>query len=125
MITEAPITVRDVLRLLLAADSYPRLGNHDWREADLLTAEALQKARTAKPRADDPPEFAQWLETPLTPNCRKPNARRSISHCMISSTTDRAVRRRKPITMQLHVAEHGDRSRRSGADVSSIKPLTP
>ncbi len=33
MTTEAPITVRDVLRLLLAADSYPRLGNHDWREA--------------------------------------------------------------------------------------------
>jgi hypothetical protein len=67
MITEAPITVRDVLRLLLAADSYPRLGNHDWREADLLEAEALQKARTAKPCVDDPPEFAQWLETLLTP----------------------------------------------------------
>jgi hypothetical protein len=68
MTTEAPIAVRDVLRLLLAADSYPRLGNHDWREADLLTAEALQKARTAKPRVDDPPEFAQWLETLLTPD---------------------------------------------------------
>ena len=62
------ITVRDVLRLLLAADSYPRLGNHDWRVADLLEAEALQKARTAKLRADDPPEFAQWLETLLTPD---------------------------------------------------------
>jgi hypothetical protein len=58
---EAPITVREVLRLLLAADSYPRLGNHDWREADLLEAEALQKAQTAEPRADDPPEFARWL----------------------------------------------------------------
>jgi hypothetical protein len=67
MITEAPVTVRDVLRLLLAADSYPRLGNHDWREADLLEAEALQKAGTATPRADDPAEFAQWLETLLTP----------------------------------------------------------
>jgi hypothetical protein len=67
MITEAPITVRDVVRLLLAADSYPRLGNHDWHEADLLEAEALQKARTATPCADDPPEFAQWLETLLTP----------------------------------------------------------
>ncbi len=67
MITEAPVTVRDVLRLLLAADSYPRHGNHDWREADLLTAEALQKARTAKPCADDPPEFAQWLEALQTP----------------------------------------------------------
>jgi hypothetical protein len=67
MTTEAPITVRCVLRLLLAADSYPRLGNHDWREADLLEAEALQKATTAEPRADDPPEFARWLETLLTP----------------------------------------------------------
>jgi len=67
MTTEAPIPVRAVLRLLLAADSYPRLGNHDWREADLLEAEALQKARTAEPRADDPPEFARWLETLLTP----------------------------------------------------------
>ena len=51
MTTEAPITVRDVLRLLLAADSYPRLGNHDWREADLLEAEALQKSANAEPRA--------------------------------------------------------------------------
>jgi hypothetical protein len=67
MITEAPITVRDALRLLLAADSYPRLGNHDWHEADLLEAEALQKARTATPCDDDPPEFAQWLETLVTP----------------------------------------------------------
>jgi hypothetical protein len=33
----------------------------------LLTAEALQKAQTAKPCADDPPEFARWLETLLTP----------------------------------------------------------
>ena len=61
MTTQAPITVRDVLRLLLAADSYPRLGSHDWREADLLEADALQKARTAEPCADDPPEFARWL----------------------------------------------------------------
>ena len=61
MITEAPITVRGVLRLLLAADSYPRLGNHDWREADLLEAEALLKAATAEPGADDPPEFGPWL----------------------------------------------------------------
>ena len=39
MITKAPITVRDVLRLLLAADSYPRLGNHDWREAGISNTE--------------------------------------------------------------------------------------
>jgi hypothetical protein len=71
MIAEAPITVRDVPCLLLAADSYPRLGNHDWREADLLEAEALQKAQTAGPRAEDPPEFAGWLETLLTPGLPK------------------------------------------------------
>ena len=32
--TEAAITVREVLRLLLEADSYPCLGNDDWRVAD-------------------------------------------------------------------------------------------
>jgi hypothetical protein len=63
MMGEERITVRDVLRLLLAADSYPRLGNHDWHEVDLLEAEALQKAQTAEPNADDPPEFARWLAT--------------------------------------------------------------
>jgi len=67
MIMEAPTTVREVLSLLLAADSYPRLGNHDWREAELLEAEALRKAQTAEPHPDDPPEFALWLETLLTP----------------------------------------------------------
>lgn len=60
MTVEAPVTVREVPQLLLAADSYPRLGNHDWREADLLEAEALHKA-AAEPRADDPPEFAARL----------------------------------------------------------------
>ena len=69
--TEAPITFREALRLLLDADSYPRLGNHDWREADLLEAEALKMATTAEPRADDPPEFAHWLialRDPQLPN---------------------------------------------------------
>lgn len=61
MTTDVPITVREILRLLLDADSYPRLGNHDCREADLLEAEALQKAQTAAPSIDDPPEFARWL----------------------------------------------------------------
>jgi hypothetical protein len=61
MTTEPPITVREVLRLLLAADSYPRLGNHDWREADRLEAAALQKAGGALPSSDDPPAFGRWL----------------------------------------------------------------
>ncbi len=81
MTPEAPITVRDVLRLLLAADSYPHLDNHDWREADLLTAEAPQKVRTAKLRADDPREFAQWLETLLTPDL--PEDKRQEVYCAL------------------------------------------
>ncbi len=50
MMVEALFTGRDALRHLLDADSYPRLGNHDWHEADLLEAEALQKTRAAEPR---------------------------------------------------------------------------
>jgi hypothetical protein len=64
--TTAPppaITVREVLRLLLEADSYPRLGNQDWREADIMEAEALAKAATAIASPGDPPEFARWLAT--------------------------------------------------------------
>jgi hypothetical protein len=63
MTKDAVITVRDVLRLLLATDSYPCLGNGDWHVCDLLEAEALEKARTAVPCADDPPAFGPWLET--------------------------------------------------------------
>ena len=59
--TESPVTVREVIRLLWEADSYPRLGNEDWAAADRLEAAALEKAATAVPRPDDPPEFACWL----------------------------------------------------------------
>lgn len=55
------ITVREVLRLLLEADRYPILGNHDAREATALERDALTKAATAVPSPDDPPEFAGWL----------------------------------------------------------------
>ncbi len=47
--TEAGITVREVLRLLLEADSYPCLGNDDWRIADRMEAEALRKADYRRP----------------------------------------------------------------------------
>ncbi len=33
---------------------HTRLGNHDWRAADLLEAEALHKAAFANASADDP-----------------------------------------------------------------------
>jgi hypothetical protein len=40
---EAPVTMREVLRLLLEADSYPRLGNEDWSVAARMEAAALKK----------------------------------------------------------------------------------
>jgi hypothetical protein len=55
-------TVREVVRLLLEADSYPRLGNADWPVAERMEAAALEKASTAVASPDDPPEFARWLE---------------------------------------------------------------
>jgi hypothetical protein len=54
---EPTITVREVLRLLLEADSYPRLGNEDWAVAARMEAAALKKAVTAAASSDDPPEF--------------------------------------------------------------------
>jgi hypothetical protein len=60
--TEAGVTVREVVRLLLEADSYPRMGNEDWPVAARMEAAALEKAATAVASPDDPPEFARWLE---------------------------------------------------------------
>jgi len=60
--TEARITVREVVRLLLEADSYPRLGNEDWPVAAHMEAAAIEKAAPAVASSDDPPEFAVWLE---------------------------------------------------------------
>ena len=59
---EAPVTMREVLRLLLEADSYPRVGNEDWATAARMETAALEKAATALASPDDPPEFARWLE---------------------------------------------------------------
>ena len=55
------VTVRDVLRLLLEADSYPRQGNTDWRDAERMQAAALEKVEAAIGSPDDPPEFQTWL----------------------------------------------------------------
>jgi hypothetical protein len=57
-----PATVREILLLLLAADQYPILGNHDWTESALMEKEALARAESAVAAPDDPPEFAVWLE---------------------------------------------------------------
>jgi hypothetical protein len=65
---EPVVTVREVLRLLWAADSYPRIGNEDWPIAARMEAAALAKAETAVPSAGDPPEFARWLDGLQWPN---------------------------------------------------------
>lgn len=65
----SPLTVRDVLNLLLEAITYPCIGNTDWDDAAEMEAQALAKAPLAVGSRDDPPEFRQWLDT-----LRKPNA---------------------------------------------------
>jgi hypothetical protein len=75
------ITVREALRLLWEADSYPRLGNADWPEAARMEAEALRKAETAVASPDDPPEFARWLEA--LQNRDLPMDDREEIHCAI------------------------------------------
>ncbi len=59
--TTPPPTMREALRQIWQAERYPIRGNADWREAAILTAEALERAGTAVPAPDDPPEFAQWI----------------------------------------------------------------
>ena len=39
--TSTPITMRDVLQLLLEADAYPCIGNTDWGDAAKMEAKAL------------------------------------------------------------------------------------
>lgn len=62
------ISVRDVLLLILEADKYSRLGNEDWPVAVALEREALERAKTSVPSADDPPEFQRWLQARLRPS---------------------------------------------------------
>ena len=69
---EATITVREVLLLLLAADSYPCLGNGDWQVCDAMEADALKLAPRAITSPDDPPEFGRWMETLLKPGATRP-----------------------------------------------------
>jgi hypothetical protein len=56
------ITAREVLRLLLEADSYPCLANEDWPVAARMEEAAIEKGATAVASPDDPPEFGRWLE---------------------------------------------------------------
>lgn len=68
--TTTPITVRNVLQLLLEADSYPRQSNTDWRHAERMEGAALEKIEDAIGSPGDPPEFEAWLETLRNPNVR-------------------------------------------------------
>ncbi len=56
-----PIGVREALRLIWEADTYPVLGNEDRRHAIILEREARERAAMATPSPDDPPEFGRWL----------------------------------------------------------------
>lgn len=63
--------MREALRQIWLADNYPILGNEDWRASAFLNAEMLEKAASAMPEPDDPPEFARWiadLHDPRLPN---------------------------------------------------------
>jgi hypothetical protein len=64
---EPVITAREVLRLLLEADSYPCLGNEDWPVAARMETAAIKKAAIAVASPDDPPEFGRWLEALRNP----------------------------------------------------------
>lgn len=54
----APLSLRDALREIWQADKYPILGNEDWREAERLHAEALERAKAAVMSPVDQSEFA-------------------------------------------------------------------
>jgi hypothetical protein len=56
------VTVREILRLLLVVDAFPRQGNADRERAQELEAAALAKGEGATGSPDDPPEFRAWLD---------------------------------------------------------------
>jgi len=58
---QAPVTMREALRLVWLAGKYPILGNGDWRVAERMESEALERAATAVREPDDLPEFAAWI----------------------------------------------------------------
>jgi hypothetical protein len=81
--TTATVTVNNVLHLLLEADSYPRQGNEDWRQADKMEVAALQKAEGAIESPRDPENFGVgWTHCAIqTPE--PTSAKMSILQCVI------------------------------------------
>ena len=66
--TATSISVREVLRLLLEADSYPRQSNTDWRQADKMEVAALAQVDGAIESPSDPAESRRWLDALRNPN---------------------------------------------------------
>jgi hypothetical protein len=87
-LTDTVITVRDILRLLLQADSYPCLGNGDWRVCDLMEADALKLAVRALSSPDDPPEFGRWMKIVLKPGVSR--LEREEVYCALHDFFDEA-----------------------------------
>jgi hypothetical protein len=55
------LSMREALREIWKAASYPIRGNEDWRIAARMDTEALERAGKAVPGPNDPPEFAMWI----------------------------------------------------------------
>jgi hypothetical protein len=64
------VSVREVLRLLLVIDAYPRQDDADRDRARELEAGALAKGEGARGSPGDPPEFRAWLEALRRPGIR-------------------------------------------------------
>jgi len=64
------VTIREVLRLLLVVDSFPRQDIADRERAQELEAAALAKGESATGSPDDPPEFRAWLDALRRPDIR-------------------------------------------------------
>jgi hypothetical protein len=64
------LTMREALREIWKAASYPIRGNEDWRIAARMDIEALERAGKAVPGANDPPEFAMWIAALRDPRIR-------------------------------------------------------
>jgi hypothetical protein len=64
------VSVREVLRLLIVVDAYPRQDNADRDRARELEVAALAKSGDALGSPGDPPEFRAWLEALRRPGIR-------------------------------------------------------
>ena len=55
------LSLREALHGIWQAAKYPIRGNEDWAIGARLDREALERAATAAPMAEDAPEFARWI----------------------------------------------------------------